>query len=175
MKDFKVRVRFAPAPTGAMHLGNIRTALFNYLFAHKKNGALVLRIEDTDPQRNFDPDGKHIIADLKWLNIIYDEGPGKEGNCGPYFQSKRTKIYQKKLNELTDKKLAYRCFCTKEELDKKRQRQIFLKQPPRYDRACLELSEEEAKAKLKQNIPFIWRIKLDHSQKITVNDIAHNL
>ena len=168
-----IRVRFAPAPTGTMHLGNIRTALFNYLFAHQKKGTFILRIEDTDPERNFDIQGKQIIADLHWLSLFFDEGPGKEGPFSPYFQSERTHLYQQKLEELIQKGIVYPCFCTKEELDKKRQRQIALKQPPRYDRTCLSLSPEEIKVKFEAKIPYIWRLKLDHEKTVTISDMAH--
>ena len=172
MATNKPRVRFAPSPTGLMHLGNVRTALMNYLFAHQKNGTFVLRIEDTDPQRNMDPGAEKIIADLGWLDLAYDEGPAKDGKYGPYFQSERTKLYQEKLKELEKKGLIYRCFCTAEELEKKRQQQIALKMPPRYDRTCYNLSEAEIKEKLEKGVPFIWRMKVDPSEKIEVTDLA---
>ena len=134
MENTKLRVRFAPAPTGMMHLGNIRTALMNYLMARQKQGTFVLRIEDTDAERNYDPEAIKIQEDLHWLSLTPDEGPQKDAGYGPYFQSQRDEIYQEKLQDLIRKGLAYRCFCTVEELEKKRQRQIALKQPPRYDR-----------------------------------------
>jgi len=166
------RVRFAPAPTGLMHLGNVRTALMNYLFARKKDGTFVLRIEDTDPQRNIDPQAKNIIDDLTWLNISFNEGPGVEGPYKPYFQSQRTKLYQEKLDQLKEKDLVYRCFCTPEELEKKRQEQISLKMPPRYDRTCATLSKEEIQERLDKSIPYIWRMKVDPKQTIEVTDLA---
>lgn len=119
MSDTNIRVRFAPAPTGMMHLGNIRTALMNYLFAHKNNGTFVLRIEDTDQQRNFDPDAHKIREDLTWLGLNHDEGPGIGGPYAPYFQSQRVAIYQEKQKELEKSGNIYRCFCTTEELEKK--------------------------------------------------------
>ena len=173
MKESDIRIRFAPAPTGAMHLGNIRTALFNYLFSKQKNGTFVLRIEDTDPERNFDPDGIQILSDLNWLSISYDEGPIKGGPCAPYFQSKRTNLYKERLQELIDKGYLYRCFCSKEELEKRRTRQLALKKPPRYDRTCFNLSQEEIDEKLKNKAPFIWRLKLDYDATIEINDLAH--
>jgi glutamyl-tRNA synthetase len=166
------RTRFAPSPTGLMHLGNIRTALMNYLFTKQRGGIFVLRIEDTDPQRNFDPKGEKIRKDLAWLGISYDEGPGKGGTFGPYIQSERANIYQEKLTELVNKGLAYRCFCTLEELDKKRQRQIALKQPPRYDRTCLKLSQDAISHNIDNKIPFIWRMFLDHSETVVVKEMA---
>lgn len=172
-KKETIRVRFAPSPTGMLHLGNVRTALMNYLFAKKQNGDFVLRIEDTDPNRIFDKDGAQIIKDLLWLGLDYNEGPNKDGAYAPYIQSQRAKIYQEKLNELIEKNLVYRCFCTQEELDAKRKRQIALKLPPRYDRQCAQLSAAEIKEKLDAKKPFIWRMKLDPNKKIIINDLAH--
>jgi glutamyl-tRNA synthetase len=173
MNNSSVRVRFAPAPTGMMHLGNVRTALMNFLFARQKKGTFVLRIEDTDAQRNYDPTAEKIIEDLTWLGLIYDEGPIKGGPYEPYFQSMRTSIYQTKLNELYNNGHVYRCFCTPEELEKKRFRQIAFKQPPRYDRTCLHLSETDINAKLLQNIPFIWRFKIEWEGFVEIKDLAH--
>jgi nondiscriminating glutamyl-tRNA synthetase len=170
-----LRVRFAPAPTGLMHLGNVRTALMNYLFARQRNGVFVVRVEDTDQQRNFDPGAKHILDDLAWLGITYDEGPGKGGPYAPYFQSERTALYQEKLQELINKDAVYRCFCTAEELERKRQRQITLKHPPRYDRACLTLSAEQLSRNLDNAIPFIWRIKLPQQGSVDINDLARGI
>lgn len=113
-----IRVRFAPSPTGLMHLGNVRTALMNYLFAQQKKATFIIRIEDTDTQRNYDPQAKKILADLHWLNLTYDEGPVKGGPHAPYFQTERTTIYEKYIQELKDKNKIYRCFCTPEELEK---------------------------------------------------------
>lgn len=169
----KIRVRFAPAPTGMMHLGNIRTALMNFLLAQQKQGTFVLRIEDTDATRNYDPDATKIIQDLHWLGLNYDEGPQEGGPYEPYFQSKRSTLYQKYLQEFIDNNLAYRCFCTQETLDKKRERQKALKLPPRYDRTCMQLSPQEIQKKLDANEPFIWRFKLDHDLSITIKDLAH--
>ncbi len=167
-----VRVRFAPAPTGMMHLGNIRTALMNFLISRQKQGTFVLRIEDTDAERNFDPGAVKIQEDLAWLGLTFDEGPGKDGGHGPYFQSERDEIYQRTLGYFIDKHLAYRCFCSSEELEKKRQRQIALKQPPRYDRACLKIAEDVAAHRAKTE-PFIWRMKLDQTASLTITDLAH--
>jgi len=166
-----VRVRFAPSPTGMMHLGNIRAALIDYLFAQQKKGVFVLRIEDTDPQRNVDPAGKQIIADLQWLGLTYDEGPIVGGTYGPYLQSERSEIYQKHLDALQQKGFVYECFCTAEELDRKKQRQIALKMPPRYDRQCLKLTRQEVEHKRAERVPFIWRFKLPDVE-IAVTDFA---
>ena len=155
-----------------MHLGNIRTALMNYLFAHQKQGTFVLRIEDTDAQRNYDPNATQIIADLTWLGLTFDEGPEKHAGNEPYFQSQRDHIYKENLEELIQLGGIYRCFCTLEELDKKRERQQALRQPPRYDRTCLQLSESHITENLAQGIPFVWRVKLDHNRTITIHDLA---
>ncbi len=166
------RVRFAPSPTGIMHIGNSRTALLNFLFAEQKNGTFVLRIEDTDPNRNFDPGAKIIMEDLAWLSLSYNEGPIAGGPYAPYFQSERQALYEEKLQELIEKDCVYRCFCTDEELEKKRERQRALKQPPRYDRACINLSEQEIAQRIAEGTPFVWRFKLDHNQTIEIHDLA---
>lgn len=166
------RVRFAPAPTGMMHLGNIRTALMNYLLAQQQKGTFIIRVEDTDPERNFDPGAVKILEDLAWLGLAYQEGPHKDGGYGPYYQSQRTHIYRKKLEEFIKNNLVYRCFCTQEELDKKRDRQIALKKPPRYDKTCLKLSQETSDTQAKTT-PFIWRMKLNPTQTITIQDLSH--
>lgn len=166
------RVRFAPAPTGMMHLGNIRTALMNYLLAHQKQGTFILRVEDTDLERNFDPGAQKINEDLAWLGLTYDEGPGKERpEMAPYFQSQRDSIYQRELKKFIENGLVYRCFCTTEELEKKRDRQIALKQPPRYDGCCRALSSKTSLEKAKTT-PFIWRMKVDHTKSVTIQDLA---
>lgn len=174
METNKVRVRFAPSPTGIMHLGNVRAALLNYLFARQKDGTFVLRIEDTDPQRNFDPQGKQILADLAWLSLHFDEGPGVNEKYGPYYQSERTSIYHDYLEKLKTMGRVYRCFCSQEELEKKRQRQMALKMPPRYDRTCLKLTQADIEKKLADNTPFIWRFKLDDST-LQVTDLARGV
>ena len=168
-----IRVRFAPSPSGLMHLGNVRTALMNYLFAQQKKGTFIIRVEDTDTQRNFDPQAKKIISDLHWLGLDYQEGPIKGGPYEPYFQSERTPIYEKYIKELKDKNKIYRCFCTPEDLEKKRQRQIALKLPPRYDRTCLRRSPEEVEQLLTDKTPFIWRVQLDDAGTVTIHDLSH--
>lgn len=167
-----IRVRFAPSPTGFMHLGNVRAAVLNYLFARQNKGVFVLRIEDTDAERNLDVAAQKILDNLSWLGLSYDEGPAVGGEYGPYNQSDRSSYYQEKLQELIFNQKAYRCFCTPEELERKRERQIALKKPPRYDRTCLHLSEEKIKAKLAFNLPFIWRFTINHDQSILINDLA---
>ena len=159
----KIRVRFAPSPTGIMHLGNVRAALLNYLFAKQKNGDFILRIEDTDNQRNIEYATQQIFKDLEWLNLQYNEGP--------YYQSKNTTKYQAKLEELINKDLVYKCFCTPELLAQKKERQIALKLAPRYDKACLKLKKEEIEVKLASKIDYIWRFKVTSGQ-ISFFDLA---
>lgn len=173
MKNSSIRVRFAPAPTGMMHLGNIRTALMNFLFARQRGGSFVIRLEDTDQQRDVDPRGTKIMEDLRWLGLTHDEGPDCGGPHVPYIQSERTAIYQEKLASLIEKKRVYRCFCSQEELEKKRQRQIALKMPPRYDRTCASLSEAVINERLERKEPFIWRFKLDQTKTYHIKDMAH--
>lgn len=167
----QIRTRFAPSPTGIMHIGNIRTALLNYIFAKQNNGVCILRIEDTDPKRNFDPGAKHIQKHLSWLGLQFDEGP-QDGPCQPYFQSQRTEIYKNHLNFLQKNNSIYRCFCTQEELDAKRQRQIAMKKPPRYDGTCAKLSQDTIQKNLQSNTPFVWRMKVDANKQLSFNDLA---
>ena len=148
----KIRVRFAPSPTGIMHLGNVRAALLNFLFAKQKDGTFVLRIEDTDEQRNLKSAVKQILDDLAWLKLDYQEGP--------YFQSDNLSLYQEYLDKLIDTNLVYKCFCTPEALAIKKERQMSLRQAPRYDKACLKLSLEDVLENTNQNIPFVWRFKV---------------
>jgi len=168
-----IRVRFAPSPTGMMHLGNVRTALINFLFAQQKKGTFVLRIEDTDAQRMADPEAQKILEDLAWLGLTYHEGPVIGGPHTPYYQSKREAIYKQKLQLLQDHNLVYRCFCTEQELAIKRERQQALKLPPRYDRTCLHLSEEKIHDAFARNTPFVWRFKLNHERSVTITDLSH--
>jgi glutamyl-tRNA synthetase len=167
-----VRVRFAPSPTGLMHLGGVRIALFNYLFARKNKGLFILRIEDTDAERNFDPGAVMIMQDISWLNLTPDEGPEQSGPYAPYFQSQRSSLYQEKLDSLFKNNYVYRCFCTVEELERKRTRQIALKVAPRYDRTCLALSADQINQRLSNGTPFIWRLKVDTTKSITITDLA---
>ncbi len=172
-KNSSVRVRFAPSPTGTMHLGNVRTALLNYLFARQKKGSCILRIEDTDPDRNFDPNAARLQDDLSWLGFVYDEGPKNEGPYAPYFQSQRTELYQEQLEVLQKKNCLYRCFCTPQELERKRERAIALHTAPRYDRTCLKLSSYDIEERLKKGTPFIWRFQVPEGKTVIVHDLSH--
>ena len=144
----EVRTRFAPSPTGFMHLGGLRTALYNYLYARKNGGKFILRIEDTDQERFVEGATEVIYDTLRGCGIDWDEGPDIGGPVGPYIQSERKEIYLPYAQQLVEKGAAYYCFCTKEELDERRaaceaQGEVF-----KYDKHCLHLSPEEIQAKL---------------------------
>ncbi|MBI2871109.1 MAG: glutamate--tRNA ligase [Candidatus Omnitrophica bacterium] len=138
-----VRVRFAPSPTGYLHLGNARTALFNWLFARHEKGAFILRIEDTDAARSGEEYAAAMTEDLKWLGLNWDEGPDVGGSVGPYRQSERTPIYRKYADALLSRGLAYPCYCTPQELEGRRQEALAKGLPPRYDNRCRDLSEKD--------------------------------
>ncbi len=136
----QVRVRYAPSPTGFPHVGNIRTALFNWLFARHNGGSFIVRIEDTDVTRRVEGAVEAILGALRWLGMDWDEGPEVGGEYGPYFQSERLKLYQSAAKRLVEQGDAYYCYCTPERLEEMRAEQTRLKQPPGYDRRCRELS-----------------------------------
>lgn len=144
-----VRVRFAPAPTGHLHIGGARTALYDYLYARAKNGVLVLRIEDTDQERSKKEYEDSLVKDLKWLGIDYDEGPDKPGKFGPYRQSERLDIYQQCANQLITEDKAFYCFCTEQELEEKKLKAKEKGLDPRYDGTCRLLSPEDVTKRLK--------------------------
>ncbi|MCK7507348.1 MAG: glutamate--tRNA ligase family protein [Desulfobacterales bacterium] len=135
----KPRARFAPSPTGELHVGNARTALFNWMFARHWGGNLILRIEDTDESRSALSYQVNLLDDLKWLGLNWDEGPEKDGAYGPYKQSERLDIYSDHLKKLIDADLVYPCYCTEEELDEERQALILSKRMPRYMGKCRNL------------------------------------
>ncbi len=143
MPEKQVRVRYAPSPTGFPHVGNIRTALFNWLFARHENGAFIVRIEDTDTARTVDGAVDVILDSLKWLGMDWDEGPDKPGKYGPYHQSERLEYYKKAAERLIAQGDAYYCYCSSERLDEMRSAQIARKEPPGYDRRCRCLTGEE--------------------------------
>ena len=154
----KVRTRYAPSPTGRMHVGNLRTALYAYLIAKHEGGDFLLRIEDTDQERYVEGATEIIYRTLQETGLIHDEGPDKDGGCGPYVQSERQKsgIYLKYAKELTDKGEAYYCFCTPERLESLR-REENGETIMSYDKHCLHLSKEEIEANLKAGIPYVIR------------------
>lgn len=169
----EVRVRFAPSPTGYLHIGGARTALFNWLFARKMGGKLILRIEDTDTERLKEDSVSQILTSLKWLGLNWDEGPEAGGECGPYYQSERRELYSKYAQQLLDEGKAYYCFCTPADLEAEREKQRAAKQPFRYARTCRDLDPEVAKARAAAGEPYSVRIKIPTEGSITVHDLIH--
>ena len=166
-----VRLRFAPSPTGSLHMGNARTALFNWLFARKHGGTFVLRIEDTDIERSTVASEEQIFEDLNWLGLKWDEGPQAGGDFGPYRQSERAELYRRYAQELLDRGAAYRCFCTEEKLEAKRQAQLKAGLMPRYDGTCKKLSPKEIEDRLVQKLPFTLRFQV-RAKDIKVPDLV---
>ena len=143
MTGNKVRVRFAPSPTGSLHVGGARTALYNWVFARGRNGVFVLRIEDTDVARSSPESEGGVMEDLKWLGIEWDEGPDRGGNYAPYRQSERKDIYMAFALKLLNRGSAYRCYCTEEELEAEKKKLLAQGRPPHYSGRCVRLSDEE--------------------------------
>lgn len=176
----ETRVRFAPSPTGYLHIGGLRTALFNYLYARNTGGKMLLRIEDTDRTRFVEGALENLLKTLKWSGIEIDEGVvldenGKvteKGDCGPYIQSDRVKagIYDKYIEQLIDEGKAYYCFCSRERLDKLREQQKADGLTPKYDGLCRSISLEEAKQRVKNGEAHTVRLKLPVNTEITFED-----
>ncbi len=166
-----VRVRFAPAPTGYMHIGNLHTALFNWLFARKMGGAMILRIEDTDEVRSTPEALDVIYQGLKWIGLDWDEGPDVGGEYGPYVQSERLGIYQEYLDQLIEAGRAYECFCTPEELEERRQVMRARGIPPRYDGRCRDLTEEQKRKLREQGLESCIRFRVKETGTTVVKDI----
>lgn len=154
----KIRTRFAPSPTGFLHIGSVRTCLFNYLFTKKNNGTFILRIEDTDEARSDKKYEADLIEGLHWLGLDWDEGPGK-GDDYLYYQSNRKEIYKEMIKKLIDEGKAYYCFCTKEELEGKKDFAESKGKQYLYDRKCLSLNQQEIEKNLQENIPYVIRLK----------------
>lgn len=170
METQEVRTRFAPSPTGYMHIGNLRTALYAYLIAKSKGGKFILRIEDTDQERYVDGAVDVIYKTMKDTGLIHDEGPDIGGDYGPYIQSERRSIYKEYAEKLVKTGHAYYCFCTKERLEELRRRQTVMKVPTKYDGHCSKLSKEEIEANLKAGIPYVIRQKVPQYGKTTFHD-----
>ena len=164
------RVRFAPSPTGHMHLGSARTALYDYLIAKQTGGTFILRIEDTDTKRYVPEAEEELIKGLKWLGIDYDEGPDKGGPYGPYRQSERKEIYLKYAEQLVESGHAFYCFCTPEHLAKVREEQQKNKESLHYDGTCRELPLEEARKRIAAGEKYVIRFKMPKTGTTTVND-----
>jgi len=169
--DRQVRVRFAPSPTGELHIGGARTALFNWLFARHEGGKFILRIEDTDVARSTQNFSRSVIEDLKWLELNWDEGPEVGGKYGPYFQSQRFNIYKDYAYRLIKEKKAYFCYCTPEELKQRRKRMQEEGKPPRYDGRCRELSFKERERLEKEGRKPAIRFKVLEEGTTSVRDL----
>lgn len=167
-----VRVRFAPSPTGYLHVGGLRTALYNFLFARRNNGKFILRIEDTDRNRYVEGAVEKLIGSLKWCGLEYDEGPDNGGQYGPYMQSERLAIYKEHAQQLVNDGKAYYCFCTPERLETLREEQQRKKLPQtKYDKHCLSLSKQEIQEKLSSGMSHVIRLNVKSNQKIIFDDI----
>ena len=162
--------RFAPSPTGYMHIGNLRTALYSYLVAKHDDGNFILRIEDTDQERYVEGAVDVIYRTMKDTGLIHDEGPDIGGDFGPYIQSERRSIYKEYAEKLVEMGHAYYCFCDKERLEELRQRQTVMKVPTKYDGHCSKLSKEEIEEKLKAGVPYVIRQKMPTHGKTTFKD-----
>jgi len=185
-EEKRIRTRFAPSPTGPLHIGGVRTALFNYLFARKNRGDFILRIEDTDKERSRQEWEVQLMESLEWFGLNWDEGPvlsdqqkidfgnhlvSYAGSHAPYRQSERTDVYKKYLQQLIDSGRAYFCFCTKEELDAQKQYLMSIGEPPVYQGKCRDLPGEKVSEYLKQGKKCVIRFKTPENLKISFNDL----
>ncbi|MBM3934729.1 MAG: glutamate--tRNA ligase [SAR202 cluster bacterium] len=166
-----VRVRFAPSPTGEPHVGNIRTAIFDWLMARGAGGAFIIRIEDTDQARKVEGTVEAIYGAMKWLGLDWDEGPDVGGAYGPYVQSERLPMYREVADRLVAKRKAYRCTCSPERLEQVRKDQMERKQPPMYDRRCRSLSAADREAESAKGGPQVVRFAMPMEGVSTVNDL----
>jgi len=162
----KIRVRFAPSPTGWLHVGGLRTAFYSYLYAKQRKGKFILRIEDTDRERYVKGAQDKLMQTLDRFNLKYDEGPNKGGKYGPYIQSQRLGLYRQYAEKLLAQNQAYRCFCTSARLTEMREQQIKDKQPPKYDRTCLRLSTEEIHKKMNNTDASVIRLKIPEGETV---------
>ncbi len=169
----KIRTRFAPSPTGYMHIGNLRTALYAYLLAKHDEGTFILRIEDTDQERYVEGAVDIIFKSLKSAGLIHDEGPDIGGNVGPYVQSERRSIYLEYAKKLVELGGAYYCFCTEERLDEVREAQKAAKQTPKYDGHCKHLSKEEIEEKLAAGVPYVIRQRIPQEGVTSFDDVVY--
>ncbi|OTN88880.1 glutamate-tRNA ligase [Enterococcus sp. 7E2_DIV0204] len=168
----KVRVRYAPSPTGHLHIGNARTALFNYLFARHNDGDFIIRIEDTDQKRNIEDGEKSQLENLAWLGMDWDESPEKPGEYGPYRQSERSEIYQPLIDQLLVSNRAYKCYCTEEELEAEREAQRARSEMPHYSGKCAELTPSEQAEKEAQGLKPVVRFRVPRNTSYTFEDMV---
>ena len=168
----RVRVRFPPSPTGVPHVGNVRTAVFNWLFARHTGGAFIIRVEDTDQTRKVEGATEQMLEALRWLGVDWDEGPDVGGSCGPYIQSQRLGLYREAADRLLDSGKAYRCFCSPERLAETRGRQSGRNQLTGYDRLCRRLSEAERSEREKSGVVPVVRFKMPLDGVSTLQDLV---
>ncbi len=175
MSETPVRVRFAPSPTGKLHVGGARTAIYNWAFARANHGTFILRIDDTDPERSTEENTQIILRAMRWLGLDWDEGPEVGGDFGPYFQTERAEMYRAAAQRLWDMGLAYPCFCTPEQLAADRAEAQARKDPFQgYQRRCRDLSREEAQRRIDAGEPYVLRIKVpDDRGDVVVRDAVH--
>lgn len=166
-----VRVRFAPSPTGNLHVGGARTALFNYLFARSRGGKFILRIEDTDLERSSKESEKALLRDLSWLGLNWDEGPGVGGNFGPYWQSERNSLYKQYADKLLGSGHAYLCFCSNEELEKMKEIAKLKQLPPVYAGKWANATEKEVEEELAKGTPYTYRFRVPKEGALKINDL----
>ena len=167
-----MRVRFAPSPTGHLHVGNARTALFNWLLAHRHDGAFILRIEDTDTERSTRESEAGILDDLRWLGLDWDEGPDIDGPHGPYRQSERLHLYASYANELLGSAQAYYCFCSPARLEADRREDLAAGRPPKYRQTCRDISLEEARVRIDAGERAVVRFRVPESVDVAFTDVV---
>ncbi|HET7921906.1 MAG TPA: glutamate--tRNA ligase, partial [Gammaproteobacteria bacterium] len=167
-----VRTRFAPSPTGHLHVGNARTALFNALFARHAGGVLILRIEDTDAERSRREFERDLIEDLRWLGVVWQEGPDEGGSKGPYRQSERGAVYAEHIAQLEAKAQAYPCFCTPAELALSRKAQLAAGKPPRYAGTCAHLDKRGIEARLARGLKPALRFRVPDRGETGFDDLV---
>uniref|UniRef100_A0A6M2EE89 Glutamate--tRNA ligase, chloroplastic/mitochondrial n=1 Tax=Populus davidiana TaxID=266767 RepID=A0A6M2EE89_9ROSI len=167
----QVRVRFAPSPTGNLHVGGARTALFNYLFARSKGGKFVLRIEDTDLERSTKESEEAVLRDLSWLGLDWDEGPGVGGDYGPYRQSERNSLYKQHAEKLVESGHVYRCFCSNEELVQMKEIAKLKQLPPVYTGKWANATDDEVQEELAKGTPYTYRFRVPKEGRLTINDL----
>ncbi|KAK2665758.1 hypothetical protein Ddye_004332 [Dipteronia dyeriana] len=169
--DGEVRVRFAPSPTGNLHVGGARTALFNYLFARSKGGKFVLRIEDTDLERSTRQSEETVLQDLTWLGLDWDEGPGVGGDYGPYRQSERNSLYKQHAEKLLESGHVYRCFCSSEELEKMKEIAKLKQLPPVYAGKWASATDAEVQEELEKGTPYTYRFHVPKKGSLKISDL----
>jgi nondiscriminating glutamyl-tRNA synthetase len=167
-----MRVRFAPSPTGQLHVGNARTALFNWLLAHGQDGTFILRIEDTDVERSTRQSEAGILDDLRWLGLDWDEGPDIDGPHGPYRQSERLHLYVSYANELTGGGHAYYCFCSPARLESERKADLAAGRPPKYRGTCRDIPLEDARARMESGDRPVVRFRVPDTSRISFTDLV---